>query len=54
MSVRCGKRRGGVSGNAPLVLLADVILLGQVDEVGNGLGRQEHELVDDVDLGSRV
>jgi hypothetical protein len=34
----------------PLVLLSDVVPLGQVDEVDDGLGREELETVDDLDL----
>ena len=34
----------------PLVLLSDVVSLGQVDEVDDGLGGQELETVDDLDL----
>lgn len=34
----------------PLVLLSDVVSLGQVDEVDDGLGREELETVDDLDL----
>ena len=34
----------------PLVLLADVVPLGEVDEVGDWLGGEELEAVDDVDL----
>lgn len=33
-----------------LVLLSDKVLLRQVDEVDNGLGRQEEKRVDDLDL----
>jgi hypothetical protein len=33
-----------------LVLLANVVLLAQVDEVDDGLGREEEERVDDLDL----
>lgn len=33
-----------------LVLLADVVSLGQVDEVNNGLGREEEQRIDDLDL----
>ncbi len=33
-----------------LVLLADVVLLREVDEEDNRLGRQEEERVDDLDL----
>lgn len=36
--------------DAPLVLLSNVVTLGKVDEVDNGLGGKELELVDDVDL----
>jgi hypothetical protein len=39
--------------SAPLVLLADVVLLGQVQEVGDGLGGEEGEGIDDVDLRVR-
>jgi len=35
----------------PLVLFADVIAFGEVDEVGDGFGSEELEAVDDVDLG---
>ena len=35
-----------------LVLLANVILLTEVDEVDDGLGRKEEERVDDFDLCS--
>jgi hypothetical protein len=35
-----------------LVLLADVILLAKVDEKDNGLGREEEERVDDLNLES--
>lgn len=34
----------------PLVLLSDVVSLGQVDEVDDGLGGKELETVDDLDL----
>lgn len=34
----------------PLVLLADVVPLGEVDEVGDGLGGQKLEVVDVLDL----
>ena len=34
----------------PLVLLAEVVPLGEVDEVGDGLGGEEVEAVDYVDL----
>ena len=46
----------GLDLGEPLVLLADVVALRQVDEVGDGLGGEEHEVVDDVDLfkSSRV
>ncbi len=37
--------------SVPFVLLADVISLAQVDEVGNGLGRQQLQAVDDINLG---
>jgi hypothetical protein len=37
-----------------LVLLSDKVLLRQVDEVDNGLGRQEEKRVDDLDLYERV
>lgn len=33
-----------------LVLLADVVLLAQVDQEDNGLSRQKEERVDDLDL----
>jgi hypothetical protein len=33
-----------------LVLLADKVLLGQVDKVDNGLGSQEEKRVDDLNL----
>lgn len=36
--------------SVPLVLLADVILLAEVHEVGDGLGSKELETVDDIDL----
>lgn len=35
-----------------LVLLADVVLLAEVDEVDDGLGRKEEERVDDLDLAN--
>lgn len=38
----------------PLVLLADVVAFGQVDEVGDGLGRKEGERVDGLDLASQL
>ena len=37
-------------GNGPFVLLADVVLLAEVDEVSDGLGGEHVEAVDDVDL----
>ena len=40
----------GLDLGEPLVLLADVVLLGEVDEVGDGFGGEELEGVDDVDL----
>ncbi len=40
----------GVDLGQMLVLLPQVVLLGEVDEVDDGLGRQEHERVDDLDL----
>ena len=43
-----GKRRAGR--DIPFVLLANVILLTQVDEVGDGFGGEELKTVDDVDL----
>ena len=43
-----GKRRAGR--DIPFVLLANVILLTQVDEVGDRLGSEELETVDNVDL----
>jgi hypothetical protein len=36
-----------------LVLLADVILLAEVDEEDDRLGRKEEERVDDLDLENR-
>jgi hypothetical protein len=33
-----------------LVLFSDIVLLAQVDEVDNRLGRQEEERVDELDL----
>ena len=36
--------------SVPFVLLANVILLAQVDEVGDGFSGEELETVDDVDL----
>ena len=36
-----------------LVLLADVVALGKVDEVDDGLGSQKEERVDDLDLKSQ-
>jgi hypothetical protein len=36
-----------------LVLLADVILLAEVDEIDDGLGREEEKRVDDLDLDNR-
>ena len=36
-----------------LVLLADVVLLAEVDEVDHGLGGQQEERVDDLDLRTR-
>jgi hypothetical protein len=36
--------------DGPLVLLSDVVSLGQVDEVDDGLGGQELELVDVLNL----
>ena len=41
-----GKERG----NVPFVLLADIVLLAEVDEVGDGFGGEHVEAVDDVDL----
>ena len=35
-----------------LVLLADVVLLAEVDEEDDGLGRKEEERVDDLDLAN--
>jgi hypothetical protein len=35
-----------------LVLLADEVLLAEVDEEDNGLGGEEEERVDDLDLAS--
>ena len=43
-----GKRRA--RRGIPFVLLANVVLLAQVDEVGDGLGSEELQTVDDVDL----
>lgn len=40
----------GGNGGKMLVLLADKVALGQVDQVDNGLGSQKHERVDDLDL----
>jgi len=50
--LRLGKEEGEgrEKSNAPLVLLSNVITLGKVDEVDNGLGGKELKLVDDVDL----
>lgn len=48
--MRGGDRR---TGHVPLVLLANVILLAQVDEVSDGFGGEELETVDDVDLDGR-
>jgi hypothetical protein len=45
------ERESGRDG--PLVLLADVVALAQVHEVGDGLSRQERKLVDNVDLLTR-
>jgi hypothetical protein len=44
------KRASEEMKDAPLVLLSDVVSLGEVDEVDDGLGSQELELVDDLDL----
>lgn len=35
---------------APLVLLAYVVLLAQIDEVYNGFGGDQMKIVDDLDL----
>ena len=35
------------------VLLADVVFFGEVDQVDDRLGGQQHERVDDLDLGQR-
>jgi hypothetical protein len=43
-------RSAGGGWNAPLVLLADKVLFAQVDEVGDGFGGEQSEVVDDVDL----
>ena len=40
----------GLDLGEPFVLLADVVPLGEVDEVGDWLGGEELEAVDDVDL----
>ena len=40
----------GLDLGQPFVLLADVVPLGEVDEVGDWLGGEELEAVDDVDL----
>lgn len=44
----------GLDLGQPLVLLADVVALREVDQVRDGLGREEHEVVDDVDLPGHV
>lgn len=43
----------GLDFGEPLVLLADKVALGEVDEVGDGLGGEELEAVDNVDLRYR-
>ena len=40
----------GLDLREPFVLLADVVLLGEVDEVGDGLGGEQLQTVYDVDL----
>lgn len=40
----------GVDLGEPLVLLADVVSLAQVDQVDDGLGSEQHEGVDDLNL----
>lgn len=35
-----------------LVLLPEIVLLGQVDEIDNGLGGEEEQGIDDFDLGA--
>ena len=44
-----GKRRA--RRGIPFVLLANVVLLAQVDEVGDGFGSEELETVNNIDLG---
>jgi hypothetical protein len=41
----------GVDFGEVLVLLPQVVLLREVDEVDDGLGGEQHERVDDFDLG---
>ena len=36
--------------SAPLVLLSDVILFGEIDEVGDGFRGEEKQFVDNVEL----
>ena len=43
----------GLDLGQPFVLLADVVALGEVDEVRDGLGGEELEAVHDVDLWGR-
>ena len=44
----------GLDLGEPFVLFADVVALGEVDEVGDGFGGEEVEAVYDVDLGRGV
>ncbi len=39
---------------SPLVLLPDEVLLGQVDQVDHGLGRDEQVLVQHLNLRSKI
>jgi hypothetical protein len=50
MGVSCGDDPVNSLKGVPLVLFADVVLLAEIDEVSDGLGGQQGEAVDDLNL----
>lgn len=50
MGVSCGDDQVNLLKGVPLVLFADVVLLAEIDEVSDGLGGQQGEAVDDLNL----
>lgn len=50
MGVSCGDDQVNSLKGLPLVLFADVVLLAEIDEVSDGLGSQQGEAVDDLNL----